>query len=73
MPETLSAELAAAARRRGISKSALVREAIQSFLLADEAAGGREPGLTRIADLVGAFTGPADLSVNDKYLEGFGE
>jgi len=73
MPEFLSAELAAAARRRGISKSALVREAIQSFLLADEGAVAQESALARVADLVGAFHGPVDLSVNEKYLDGFGE
>lgn len=36
IPETLVAELAAAASRRGVSKSVLVREAIRSFLLAEE-------------------------------------
>lgn len=73
MPETLSAELSAAARRRGISKSALVREAVASFLLADRAAGTKGSALARVADLAGAFPGPADLSVNGKYLDGFGE
>ena len=73
MPEPLALELSAAASRRGISKSALVREAIQTFLLADEATRRQESALTRVADLVGAFSGPADLSTNKDHLEGFGE
>ena len=70
--DSLAAELAEAANRRGVSKSELVREAIRTFLRKDESA---RPGssLYRVADLVGAFPGPSDLSVNRKYLEGLGE
>ena len=73
VPETLEAELSAAASRRGVSKSALVREAIQSYLLFEETAERPESALSQVADLVGAFSGPADLSVSRKYMEGFGE
>ena len=70
--DTLAAELAEAANRRGISKSELVREAIRTVLREDESARAGS-GLSRVADLVGAFPGPSDLSVNRKYLEGLGE
>ena len=72
VPDTLASELAAAANRRHVSKSELIREAIRVFLQGEQAApaGG---ALSRITDLVGAFPGPSDLSVNKKYLEGLGE
>ena len=70
--DALAVRLAEAASQRGMSKSALVREAIRAFLRADETAGSG-PILSPVADLVGAFPGPADLSVNKRYLEGMGE
>ncbi len=73
VPDTLEAELCAAASRRGVSKSALVREAIQSYLLTAEKAERPESALSQVADLVGAFPGPADLSVGKNHLDGFGE
>ena len=73
VPETLKAELSAAASRRGISRSALIRQAIRAFLLADEKTKSIEPDLSQVADLVGAFSGPADLSVGKNYLDGFAE
>ena len=72
MPEPLAAEVAAVAHRKGVSKSALIREAIETFLNGDEAHHPRS-ALDLVADLVGACEGPADLSVNKKYMEGFGE
>ncbi len=72
MPEPLAAEVAAVAHRKGVSKSALIREAIETFLSGDEANHPRS-ALDLVADLVGACEGPEDLSVNKKYMEGFGE
>ena len=72
IPEPLAAEVAAAAHRGGVSKSALIREAIEAFLHRDEAFRPRS-ALSLVADLVGACEGPEDLSVNRKYMEGFGE
>ena len=72
MPEPLAAEVAAVAHRKGVSKSALIREAIETFLNGDEAHHPRS-ALDLVVDLVGACEGPADLSVNKKYMEGFGE
>ena len=72
MPESLAAEVAAVAHRKGVSKSALIREAIERFLSGDEAKHPRS-ALDLVADLAGACEGPEDLSVNKKYMEGFGE
>ena len=72
MPEALAAEVAAVAHRKGVSKSALIREALETFLSGDEAKHPRS-ALDLVADLVGAFEGPEDLSVNKDYMQGFGE
>ncbi len=72
VPDALASELAAAANRRQMSKSELVREAIRVFLQGEQASPARG-GLSGLNDLVGAFPGPSDLSVNKKYLEGLGE
>lgn len=72
MPRRLAAELSEAARRRGVSRSALIRQAIEAYLRAEEA---EEPvsAFARSADFAGAFPGPADLSVNSDYMRGFGQ
>ena len=65
-------ELTRLARKRGASKSELVREAIQTLLQKR-----KEPQaascLDLAGDLVGRVAGPSDLSSNSAYLEGFGE
>ena len=71
MPDPLAAELAATARRKGMSKSALIREALTAYLGRSET---ERPGsaLTHVADLEGIVCGPEDLSVSQDYLEEFG-
>ena len=71
MPESLAAE-AAAARREGVSESALVCEAVEMFLSADEVAQPSS-ALDLVGDLAGSFEGPEDLSTNTRHMEGFGE
>lgn len=71
MPERLAAQVAATAQRQGVSKSALIREAVEVFLSGD--ANHPRSALDLVADLVGACDGPEDLSVDKKYMEGFGE
>jgi hypothetical protein len=72
LPATLSARLDRAARQRGQSKSAIVREALQSFLNGKHAGARPLSALDLAGDLVGCAEGPGDLSTNPKYLEGFG-
>ena len=71
MPRRLALEVSEVARRRGVSRSALIREALEAFLRAERA---DEPvsALTLANDLAGAFSGPADLSVNPDHMRGFG-
>ena len=71
MPETLAIRLENTARRRGVSKSTLIRAALEAYLQADRAQRP-ESALSRAADLVGVLSGPGDLSVNKDYLRDFG-
>lgn len=70
MPEELVTRLAAAARRRGMSRSALVRDALESYLRRVGAGNGSAADLAR--DLVGVLEGPRDLSEHSKHMKGFG-
>jgi predicted DNA-binding protein len=73
LPEGLHAKLAAIAKRRNATKSALVREALESYL-ANGAKGTFVSLYDLTADLCGSLKGgPRDLSYNKKYMEGFGE
>jgi plasmid stability protein len=72
LPDELNSRLRAAARRRGEPCSAVVRDALQTYLdAADGPAAGS--GLDLIADLVGCVKGPGDLSSNPKHLRGYGK
>jgi metal-responsive CopG/Arc/MetJ family transcriptional regulator len=69
LPPSLSVKLERAAKRRGQSKSEVVRAALEQFL-----AGERPMSALELAgDLVGSCEGPADLSTNPKYMEGYGK
>ena len=72
IPESLAAEVAAAARRNGVSEAALMRDALEAFLDPGEASHARS-ALDLARDLVGICEGPKDLSTNAEYMEGFGE
>jgi predicted transcriptional regulator len=71
IPERLDAELEAAARRRRVPKSAIIREALEQRLK-----GSRKVAALTAYDLAksvcGTLRGPADLATNPKYMEGFG-
>jgi metal-responsive CopG/Arc/MetJ family transcriptional regulator len=69
LPAALSVRLDRAAKKRGQTKSEVIRAALEQFL------NGERPmsALELAGDLVGCAKGPGDLSTNPKYLEGFGE
>jgi predicted transcriptional regulator len=72
LPDALAARLAAAARKRGHTRSALVREILEEFL--DR--GGAFQGcscLELAANLAGSVEGPEDLSVDQRHLSGYGK
>jgi len=69
-PEKLATRLAAAARRRGMTRSALVRDALESYLRREGPGTGSAADLAR--DLIDVVEGPRDLSERSKHMNGFG-
>ena len=72
MPDPLAIRLEDTARQRGVSKSVLIRAALEAYLQADGAERAKST-LSRVADLAGTLSGPEDLSVNKDYLRNFGQ
>jgi hypothetical protein len=68
LPETLRRGVEEEARRRGVTKSVVVRECVESML---RRKGRRNPPtcLDLVADLAGSQPGPRDASVNRRYLD----
>ncbi len=67
LPEELNDALNQLARSRGSSRSALVREALESL------AKGKRRTVTSLAgSLVGSVEGASDLATNRKHMSGYG-
>ena len=71
LPDPLAVRLTETARRRSMSKSALIRDALEAYLLKDPSAR-KGSALALAADAHGMFSGPEDLSINREYLRNFG-
>ncbi len=71
LPDALDAKLAVLAQKRGMSKSAVVRDALEAFLKGN---GRVRAGsaLELAKDLAGCLPGPGDLSFNRKHMKDFG-
>ena len=65
-------KLAGMAKRHGMSKSALIREVLETYLRAGRSHGNGS-ALSLADDLAGIVAGPEDLSVNKDHLQKFGE
>ena len=75
LPSALDGRLADLAKRRGVPKSVLVREAIEAKIAEEAAAPRRRPAnlLEALGDSVGSIaSGKRDLASNKKHLRGFG-
>ena len=71
LPEHLERELAARAKREGRTKSALIRQAIETYL--SRGAKPMEGSFLELAgDLIGCLEGPGDLSYNKQHLQELG-
>ena len=71
VPDELDHEIEELARRKGWTKSRLIRRAITEYA----PRGGRVSRgsfLARAKDLIGSVSGPPDLSSNPAHLKGFG-
>jgi hypothetical protein len=72
VPEDLALKLAAAAAKRGESKSDLIRTALESIVNTNEEIIPNSC-LDLAKDIVGSVEGPSDLSHNKKHLKGYGQ
>lgn len=75
LPQALDKRLSEMAKRRGVAKSVLVREAIESKI-SEEAASDCVPAnlIEALGDSVGSIaSGKRDLARNKKHLRGYGQ
>jgi metal-responsive CopG/Arc/MetJ family transcriptional regulator len=70
MPEDLATRLEAAARERGMTRSAVLRAALEAYL--ERKGTGNGTAADRAKDLIGALEGPRDLSESVRHMKGFG-
>ena len=68
VPEALDRALTELAERRNASRSAILREALESFTRGRGTSVAAQAG-----DLAGSLSGPRDLSTSDKHLSGYGQ
>lgn len=59
------------ARRAGLRKSQLMRRILENHVRRTQRPE-KASALTRLADLAGSVSGPGDLSVNPRYMDGYG-
>jgi predicted DNA-binding protein len=74
LPSALDGRLADLAKRRGVAKSVLVREAIEAKIVKDTATQSNPANLTEaLGDSVGSIaSGKRDLARNKKHLRDYG-
>jgi metal-responsive CopG/Arc/MetJ family transcriptional regulator len=71
LPDDLDKELTTRAEHKQITKSALIREAIEGYLA--QAPGPRKGSSLELAgDLIGSVEGPGDLSYNKEHFKDYG-
>lgn len=69
LPKNMEDQLDRLARQRGVSRAAIVREALRAY-----AARSTPSALDLAGDLVGSLKGlPPDLSTNPKHMKDFGK
>jgi metal-responsive CopG/Arc/MetJ family transcriptional regulator len=68
LPVDLDEALEDIARSRGTSRSAIVHEALESYVK-----GKRRSATPLAGQLVGSVDGPADLATNGKYMSRYGK
>ena len=71
LPDPLAVRLAETARQKSMSKSALIRDALETYLRSDDAVG-KDSALSLVADARGMLSGPEDLSFHKEHLGKFG-
>ena len=72
IPPQLEQEIVLASKREHLSKSELVRRALEAYISQRNPAVPTLSALEQAGDLVGCFSGgPSDLSSNPRYLDDF--
>ena len=69
LPDELLRAVETEARRRGVSKSAVIRDELAARLRSTRRPRARVTCADLAGDLIGSVTGPADLSTNPRYLD----
>ena len=72
LPDDLAARLSAAAEELGATKSAVVRRALDAYLIGKRQMQGKS-FLALAGEGIGCVAGPGDLSTNPDYLRDFGK
>ena len=72
IPDGIASDIETVARKKGLSKSEVVRRAIQEDLSRD--IQGTNGNFLKLAeDLAGSIDGPEDLSINQDYMNQYGQ
>lgn len=72
VPEIIKKKLNSFAKRKGLSRSEIIRSALLEYFSRDEF--DKEGTFLDLSkDLAGSLEGPTDLSTNKKYLDGYGK
>ena len=72
LPDALDVKLSVFIRKRKVSKSVVIRDALEAYL-AQEDEVDPSSFLESARDLCGSVDGPEDLSTNPKHLDGYGQ
>jgi Arc/MetJ-type ribon-helix-helix transcriptional regulator len=71
LPDDLLAKIQYAAKKRGETRSAFIRESVEEFLSKEEYQSTRSC-LDHARDLAGCVKGPPDLSTNPAHMDHYG-
>ncbi len=72
VPEIIKKKLNSFAKKKGLSRSEIIRSALLEYFSRDEL-DKKGTFLELSKDLAGSVDGPPDLSVNKNYLDGYGK
>jgi metal-responsive CopG/Arc/MetJ family transcriptional regulator len=73
LPQRLVTRLSARVKKQQSTQSAVVRDALERYLVGDDDDERGHSFLELASDLAGCIEGPEDLSSNKAYLKGYGQ
>ncbi len=72
-PEALVRKIRIAAQKQHISRSALVRRAIEKYINEDLSEAGQPSAYDLVEEFSGKVTGHRDLSTHPRHMAGYGK